>query len=192
MSGLAAEALRAQKGGWLILRGRTEEAFALFNLTEAGFWRSFAAIVLVAPVYLLAARLGIPAQGAASAQGRAVVGVALLTGVLVLALQWVSWPLLMVFVTRALGLSRHYARYIIIYNWSTVLIFLVQLPPVALYACGCLDQQGAAFFMLAVLAAVLYFRWRVARAGLEAPPATALMLVLMDLAVSMGINRLFL
>ncbi len=187
---IVSEAASALKGSLMILFSRGAVALPLFNLTEAGFWRSFAAFLLAAPVYLAAVRFGMPAQITTEAQ-RAVVGAVLIKSLAVLALQWIAWPLVMVPLARTLKLSRHYARYIIIYNWSTVIVLLMQLPPVMLYYFGKVTEQGAAFFMLVILGIVLYYRWRIARTGLEAPPLTAVMLVLMELVISLAIFRLF-
>ena len=131
-----------------------------------------------------------PAELDTDAQ-KAVVGAAMLKGLLVLALQWISWPIVMVFVARQLQLSQQYARYIIVYNWSTVLVLLIQVPPVLLYHYGLVSMQAAAFLMLFALGLVLYLRWQVARIALAAPALLAVMLVLLDMVISIGINRIF-
>ena len=182
------EAARGIIGSALLLRGQWAQGW--FNLTQAGFWRSFGAFLIAAPIYLWAARLGIPAEAGTAAQ-KAVVGAVLLKGLLMLALQWISWPLAMVFIARLLKLSRNYAPYIIAYNWSTVLVLLLQLPPVLLYHFGLVSSNGAAFFMLFALGLVLYLRWQAARLALGAPAMLAVALVLADMTISLGINRVF-
>ncbi len=185
------EAARSIIGSFHILRGRaTEDVWNWFNLTDAGFWRSFSAFIIAAPIYLAASRLGVPAELDTDAQ-KAVVGAAMLKGLFVLALQWISWPIVMVFVARQLKLSQQYARYIIVYNWSTVLVLLIQVPPVLLYHYGLVSMQAAAFLMLFALGLVLYLRWQVARIALAAPALLAVMLVLLDMVISIGINRIF-
>ncbi len=185
------EAWRAIVGSFHILRGRTGgDVWSWFNLTDSGFWRSFGAFVFAAPIYLWASRLGIPAEIETQAQ-KSVAGAALLEGLLVLALQWIAWPVVMVFVARALDLSREYGRYIIVYNWSTVLVLLMQVPPMALYHYGLVSQQGAGFLSIFSLAFALFLRWQTARIALSAPAMTAIMLVLLDMVISLGINRLF-
>ncbi len=185
-----AEALSSLKGSWLILRLKDDEALAHFNFSESGFWRSFSAFIPAALIYLLAARLGIPAQAQTDSQQAAILG-SLIAGVLNLALQWVAWPLVMVPAARILGLARRYGAYIIVYNWSSVLVLLVQVPPQALYYAGLIGKDAAGFFSLVLLVLILVYRWRIARLALEAPALIAAALVLLDMVISVAIFRLF-
>ncbi len=177
------EARRSIVASWLLFI-RDPSAYNRFNNTEAGFWRSFSAIVLVAPLYLYAT--GIEAR-LPEADSQANPG--LVWSALGLVLQWVGWPLIMVWVARLAGLSRHYARYIIAYNWSTVLVILVFLPPLILYDLGFLATGSTAVLSLIVLLASLYYRWYIALRALETTGVVAFALMLADVVLSVLISQ---
>lgn len=163
------------------------DAWKRFEVSLNGFWASFAAIVLIAPVYLFAAAIEPAAAGQAPAAVEVRSPWRLL---LILLVQWGLWPLIMYHVARHFDVTRNYIRYIIAYNWSSVIIAAIQAPPLILYAMAAIGLSGAAVLVLLALLVSLYFRFVVARDGLEvsAPMATAL--VLADLAISLAVNRL--
>lgn len=179
------EARSALYGSWLLLV-REPAAFGHFNNTEAGFWRSFSAIVLIAPLYLYAASVEVELPEAQS-QGSA----SLIGATIGLILQWITWPLAMAVIARFAGLTHTYARYIIVYNWSSVLVILALLPPLILLDLGILGQSPALFLSFVALMLSLYYRWFVAVAALETTGLVASALVLADVALSIGISRLF-
>jgi len=104
--------------------------------------------------------------------------------------QWFAWPLVMAIIARFAGLARNYARYIVVYNWSAILVMAIQMVPVLLLT------QGEALFGLATLvffviyAVVLYYRWYIAQTALDATPAMAWALVIGDLVLSIGVTKL--
>lgn len=179
------EARASLYGSWLLLI-RDPEAFRHFNNTEAGFWRSFSAIILIAPLYLYAALVQVELPDAPATEEPS--QVMLMIGLI---LQWIGWPLAMAIIARVAGLAQNYARYIIAYNWSSVLVILALLPPLILLDLGAVGPNVAVFLSFVVLLLSLYYRWYVAVAALETTGAVAAALVLADVVLSLGINRLF-
>lgn len=177
------EARQSLHASWLLLL-RDGTAYRLFNATEAGFWRSFSAIVLVAPLYLYAAALEARLPGVEQAP------TPVAWPLLGLMLQWAGWPLLMAGIAHAAGLSRHYARYIIAYNWSSVIVIAAFLPPLLFYDFGVAGAGLTAVLTLFVILASLYYRWYIAVTALEASGIVGLALVLADLVLSIAVNRL--
>lgn len=176
------EARRSLLASWLLLL-RRPQGYALYDLNETGFWRSFSAIFLVAPLYMWASRIeaGLPGQEAlAPSSGWDLFG---------LLLQWFGWPLIVAGLARLAGLTG-FVRYVVAYNWSSVLIMAAFLPPMLLYGAG-LVGAGAVFTLsLAVLLASLYYRWYVARTAFETQGVVAFALVLADLVLGIAVNRL--
>jgi hypothetical protein len=177
------EAWRSLHASWLLAM-HDPDAYAHFKNTEAGFWRSFSAIFIVAPLYLYAAT----AQ-ARFAGGEGAASPSLVWAAIGLVVQWIAWPLIMVLIARQAGLSRNYGRYIIAYNWSGVLIIAALMPPLLLMNLG-LAQGAAAILSFAVLIASLYYRWYIAVTALETTGLVAAALVASDVALSLGVNRL--
>ena len=98
------EALNSLSGAFALLM-RDEQGLEHFNLTADGFWRSFSAIVLVAPVYLFAA-----STDWSAAAGGNPAEFSALKSLLSLGVQWIVWPIVALFLMRALSCDKNYAR----------------------------------------------------------------------------------
>ncbi|NNE22444.1 MAG: hypothetical protein HKN11_07510 [Rhizobiales bacterium] len=180
------EALSSLRGSWRLFM-RDTGGFEDFDLSMRGFWRSFAVIIVVAPFYLYAViiqdGIQLPDQPPHETTSLNLAAAGLVV-------QWFAWPLVMAIIARFAGLAHNYARYIVVYNWSAVLVMAVQMVPILLLA------QGAAMFGLATVvffifyAVVLYYRWYIAHTALETTPAIAWALVLGDLVLSIGVTKL--
>ena len=179
------EARRSLYGSWLLLI-RNTEGYRQFVQTEAGFWRSFTAIVLVAPLYLYATTIQVDLPGEAGP----VAPPSLASAVLGLVLQWIGWPLAMVLIARYAGLQDGFARYIIAYNWSSVLVIALLMPPLFLLDLGIVGPGLAVFLSFLLMLVSLYYRWYVAQTAFETTGLIAMALVLADFVLSLLVNRL--
>ena len=158
---------------------RDTGAMAGFDISIAGFWRSFFAVVLVAPFYFLLLRLEYSLLPAAPALG----GFFFVKGLFFL-ISWAAYPLLMIPVTRMLGLGQYYVGFIIAYNWSAVIVILVLLPPFTLFGLQVISAGAAGFLNLLATMAVLYYRWFLTRTALVVSGGMALAFVFIDLLLS--------
>lgn len=179
------EARQSLTGSWLLLI-RNTEGYRYFAHSEAGFWRSFSAIVIIAPLYLYAASVEIELPG----DSDPVASPSLAAAMVGLVLQWVGWPLAMAIIARFAGLQHGFARYIIAYNWSSVLVIALLLPPLILLDLGLVGPGSALFLSFALMLVSLYYRWYVARTALETSGLIAMALVLADFVLSLAVNRL--
>ncbi len=177
----ADEIARHLQGAWLLARG-DRRGLDWFDLSVDGFWRSFSAALLAAPVYALVlleqyAAVGWPEQGwrAAFAEGVAYVG------------GWLAFPLAAVFLTRLLGLSGRYVTLVVAANWSAVLQvgFYAALLTVSLV----LPAGTRSPLLLGGTLLVLAYQWSVIRAALGTGAGTAVGLVLIDVLLGMMVNR---
>ena len=159
-----------------------------FNQTEAGFWRSFSAVIIVAPLFLYATDLQIGMESAEPGSDSPSSG--LNAAFVSLVVQWAAWPLVMMVIARYAGLAGKYSRYIIAYNWSSILVMAVQIAPIYLFAQGGNLAEFGSLMFLAALALVIYYRWYIAFTALETTGSIASALVLADLVISIGIARL--
>ncbi|MGI9464879.1 MAG: hypothetical protein ACR2OM_13110 [Aestuariivirgaceae bacterium] len=182
------EAQQAVIGSWRLLL-RDTGGYDDFDLSERGFWRSFSAIVPIAPLYLYAATIEIPDELTEEPSEQPETSLGLI--VFVLLVQWITWPLVMVFVARVAGFAHNYSRYIIAYNWSSILVLSAQMVPALMLAQGgSVAALGNLVFVL-FLFAVLYYHWYIALTALETTMSVAWTLVLADLVIGIGITRLF-
>jgi len=179
------EARLSLHGSWLLLI-RNTEGYRYFAQSEDGFWRSFSAIVIIAPLYLYATTVEIELPG----DSGPVASPSLAAAMVALVVQWIGWPLAMVPIARLAGLQHGYARYIIAYNWSSVMVIALMLPPLILLDIGLVASGPAIFLSFVLMMAAFYFRWYVARTALETTGIIAAGLVLGDFVLSLAVNRL--
>jgi hypothetical protein len=173
-------------GAWLVMLGRPEGLTRL-DLSIEGFWRSFAAIFLIAPF----AVLGLASQAELAEQladdptqtrnpGLGPEAVALL-------LDWVAFPLLLAAIARPLGISGRYIPFIVARNWGAVIIAALVSVIHAAHVVGLLPSPLASFLLLAAVAVALRFSYVIARTALAAPMAVALPVVLLEFLISLTI-----
>ncbi len=155
-----------------------------FNLTEDGFWRSFAAMLFVVPVFALAdfALRQDPEMSAAAVVSRKAVN---------LTLQWVAFVAVMLAVTRALKLSHNYMRFVTAYNWSSVIAVGLVLVPVLLYSLGVLGLQTTMFFGFFVFLGLVVYAWYVAREALDCSGFVAAGVVFLEYMMAVTIEQVF-
>ena len=174
------------RGSWRLFL-RDTGGFDDFDLSVNGFWRSFAVIIPIAPVYLYAIAvqtgLEVPGQPAPEPAAMDLTAMGLVA-------QWFAWPIVMAVVAHFAGLTTNYVRYIVVYNWSSILVMLAQLAPVLLLTLGPSFIGIGSILLFAVYALVLYYRWYIAQTSLETTSAMAWALVLGDLVLSIGIAKL--
>ena len=173
-----AEIRRSLEGVWRLARG-DRGGMSLLDLSVDGFWRSFAAALLVAPAYALVvvdqyANLGWPDAPVWTAVAEALSYVC----------GWVAFPIAAIFLTRLLGLSARYVPLVVANNWSAV----VQM---ALYAtvvlsARCCHPSCARWPCSWRRLTVLTYQWFVIRTALGTSGGTALGLVVHRRAVEHG------
>ena len=141
---------------------------------------------MIAPLYLYATSVEVELPDDLGAPDTPPLAAAMLG----LLLQWVGWPLAMVLVARLAGLQRGYARYIIAYNWSSVVVIALMMPPLILLDLGLVGPELAVLTSFVLLMVSLYYRWFVARTALETTGLIAMALVIADFVLSLAVTRL--
>lgn len=181
------EIISSLTGAWRLLM-HNASGHEMFTHTVGGFWRSFGVIAPFAVLYFFA--LSVEAQMMSGAQSGtsspAVINYPVMT--LALIIEWFSFPLLMAFLAKPLGVGARYASYIIAYNWSSFIIMALFTVPFALYSVGVLAAAPAMFINLGVTVYVLYYRFYVAQTALMTSVAVTSGLVAVDLLLSILIS----
>lgn len=167
--------------GVLLLARMDGGGMRLLDLSVDGFWKSFAGPALAAPAFALLlaeryVRTGLPAG----------LGVLVPVEVLSYLVGCLAFPLVAIPLTRLLGLGHRYVPLVVAVNWSTVPQVTVLLAAVLL--AGLLPGIGGLLLPLAGLATLAY-AWFVIRTSLETTGSIAFGLVVVDLLVSVALNR---
>lgn len=139
-----------------------------FDATVDGFWRSFQAAVIAAPIYLILVLLRTDEHPLSSDPVRAT-----LIEVIGYVIDWTAFPLAAWYLCRAFNCSNRYIGFVVAYNWANVLQMLAFLPIALLSATDLMPAALVSIIALAVTAAVIYYQYFITRTalGIEALPA---------------------
>ncbi|HIJ43401.1 MAG: hypothetical protein QF511_12760 [Rhodospirillales bacterium] len=154
-----------------------------FNITLEGFWRSFYAAVIIAPLFAVLLFMRFAAGEVAVHPMRFA-----FVEVIAYVISWVAFPLIMVTMAKMLDREKHYLGYITAYNWASVLQNGVYLPLAIMMMAGILPEQAANFFGLVVFALILAYAWFVTRVALDVSAIVAAGVVILDLLLSVFIS----
>jgi hypothetical protein len=186
------EIQRSLTAAWQIFLGRPD-AMRAFDTSNDGFWRSFQAIVLIAPLYALTAIADWRASLAAVLPDGELpfsAGAFWTSKVILLGLDWVTLPILLVALAGFLGIKQRYAAYIVARNWSTV-VAVAPFGAVALLdLLGLLPGDAVLIPSLVALVFALRLSYMVARTALAAPVEIAVGYVVFDFLVSLALVRI--
>jgi len=154
-----------------------------FNTTPDGFWRSFWAAALVAPMFALLLWIRYESEGMTVAPLRFA-----LLELVSYVVAWTLFPLLMFYLAQVVERERQYYGYMVAYNWSTVWQNLVYLPLAMVSEMGVLSFAAASTLSVAVLAAVFVYIWFITRTALQVNALVAAGIVAVDFLISIFLN----
>jgi hypothetical protein len=166
---LGEEAVRSIRAVLRLAR-RDESALGDFNVSLEGFWRSFCAAWIVAPLHFA---LSYYEYGLTVGQHGAGMTRYFLVDTVAYVLTWTLWPLLMFYATRRMGCGDRFVHYIVVYNWVQVPAMVLLMA--AVFGLGrLLGPGGAELIYYLVLGAILLFEWWLAMKTLQISPLAAL------------------
>ena len=184
-------------GAWRLAR-LDPSGMRFFSLTIEGFWRSFFAAVIVAPIYIYIrlirpiARVQMPQQplDAPVVEGEPPVdaGPNLVVDIGAYVVGWAAFPVLMILLARLLNLSGQYVSFIVAYNWANVVQWAVFGVAATIAAALGAETGLGVVLNLAALAAVLFYQWFVARTALLTSAYVAAGIVVIDVLLGLIIN----
>jgi hypothetical protein len=153
-----------------------------FEMTADGFFRSFWAIALAAPLYAYALLGTVRAFEAMPDAGGKSVSIGVFLGLHALNFLGGSIVFLvaMIPLSRLLELSGRYAAFAIAYNWGTLAIQAVAIIPVLAFGVGLINAADAVSFSLVVMGFGLYLRFASLSVTLNAPWPIAASLALTE------------
>ena len=161
------------------------QALAYFGDTAADFWRSFLAAAAVAPLFLLylVIRFFESETGGSFPTY-------LFAQMLAYAIAWLAFPLVMLYAAPVLQKEDRMVRYLVAYNWLSLIQNGVYLPVVMLGITDTLAQGLSNFLALIALIWVLGMTLFVTRKALEVPFGMAAVIVVTDLLLGVLIEVL--
>ena len=157
----------------------------VFDASITGFWRSFWAAAILAPL----AAVTILLEARSMEDGDEAMRFVLLQAVAYV-MNWVAFPLLMLRITGFLQCGHNYLRYIVAYNWFRLIEALIVYPLALLAATELVQVDAIAFFGLMAITLVMLYDWFIAKIALEVEGGTAAAIVLIAFLLSYLINGL--
>ena len=158
-------------GAWRLLhfdRG----GMAYFDVTVEGFWKSFFAAVLVAPGHVVLMAIHLADLEIAAGPLRLVLVEAITYVIL-----WTAFPLVMHYLTQAIGRAPEYIGFIVAFNWFSVVQTLISVPVATLTVAGLLPAVVLPLVGILLLA----YDWFITRTALDVSGLGATALVLLNL-----------
>jgi hypothetical protein len=147
-----------------------------FDRSPVGLWRSFRAILLCYPLFLIF--LGAQLAGA----GEDVDAVrTVIVDTIAYVIGWVAFPLALVPICDRLGRGEHYIDLVVAYNWSQILQYGYSLFILGLVVGTGIDDTIASLPMY-------LYEWYIVRVALEIGAMPAALIVLFDFALSMSVG----
>ena len=176
-----AELRAGLRGAWQLARG-DRGGLREFDESRRGVWVSFQAVILLCAVPTLATVvLGVTA-GQVSRSGW---GVILLVEAIGFVMRLAAFPLAMAPFCRWLDRDRQFVRFVVAYNWISVLQTAVYLAAAIL----ALAVPGGGFLLLAALLVTMLYEWFTVSAALEVAALPATAVVLLDFVISLLVSR---
>ena len=173
-------------GAWRLAR-LDPSGMRYFSLTIEGFWRSFFAAIVVAPIYIY---IRVIRPAAPVVEGAPPVDAApnLVVDIGAYIVGWVAFPVLMILLARLLNVSGQYVSFIVAYNWANVVQWALFGVAATIAAALGAETGLGAVLNLAALAAVLFYQWFIARTALMTSAYVAAGIVVIDVLLGLIIN----
>lgn len=175
-------AARGIAGAWRLAR-LDANGFRYFDLSESGFWKSFQAAAIAAPLFVLLILLRGEEHPLSDDPLRAI-----LIEAIGYAIGWTAYPLAAWYLATALGKGGRYIAYIVAYNWATALQIAAFVPLAALSGSGLLPGTAVVLLALLLTSAVIYYQLFIVRTALGIDVLPALGFVAIDLMLGLAID----
>ena len=155
------EVAQALYGAWRLARFDAS-GLDQFNNTVEGFWRSFYAMLVAAPFYVILVTLRLSSLETTNGPFQI-----FLIEVIAYVIGWFAYPFVMLYVVELLNRRDRYYRYVAAYNWATVLLIVLLTLISAVVDGLMLSLPSAAFLSIVIMLLVLGYWWFIARVGLD-------------------------
>ena len=158
---------------------------AYFDATVSGFWKSFFAAALVAPIYIVFVALDMSEQVYDAGPLRV-----FLIHLLTYSMSWTVFPVIVHPICQAIDRDEAYVPYIVALNWGMAIQFLVYLPVAIILWLGILPSALAVTLKLGIYGVLLGYEWFIARTALNVQPWPATGLVALNFMIGIILSTL--
>lgn len=190
-----AEIRQALTGAARLFSG-APDAMQFFDISAEGFWRSFRAIAVIAPLSAIISMVDYRVIEASLAPGEILDSSRYIwRQSLSVLLDWLALPVILGMLATFLRIRDTYAAFIVARNWSVVFMLIPFAGVSMLDGLGLLPGQAILFPTLIAIGIAFRTLYMAARMGLRASPDVAIGIVALDFLISllivMVIGRVF-
>jgi hypothetical protein len=181
-------AAQAIQGTLELFLGR-RDGMKRFDFSVEGFWQSFRAALYVLPLAaanaavehgLLLSEAALPDRSDASFIAARIVD---------FGLDWITMPILLALFASQLGIGKTFAPYIVLRNWTSILMAAPQTLISLLVGLGVLSLEFGAVLSLAVLGVMLRFHYQIIGLTLGKSVGFKIALVAADVVLSLVLDK---
>jgi hypothetical protein len=145
---------------------------AYFDRSIEGFWRSFRVALLIAPLYSIILPFELELIKPTAGWQHIMI-----TEILAYIVSWLLYPLVAYEICRLIDREAEYPGYIVVYNWSRMLIVTAQVLVWLPTLMGITAAETSNSLYRVVYVVFLIYLWFIARAALRIDPFSAIGLV---------------
>ena len=179
----APEVAKALYGAWRLARFDSS-GLDQFGDTAEACWRSFYAMLIAAPFYVILVALRLSELETTNGPIHI-----FLVEVIAYVIGWFAYPFIMLYVADLLDRRERYYRYIAAYNWATVLLIALLTMISAVVDGLQLSLPSAAFLSFVIMLLVLVYWWFIARVGLDINGRAAAFIAGFDFGLGIGLSK---
>jgi hypothetical protein len=155
-----------------------------FDRSIEGFWRSFRVALLIAPLYSIIIPLDLELIKPTAGWQHIMI-----TEILAYIVSWLLFPLVAYEICRLIRREAEYPGYIVVYNWSKMLLVsaqvLVWLPTLM----GVMTAETSHSLDRIVYLIFLIYLWFIARAALRLDPFSAIGMVFTSFVLTFALGK---
>jgi hypothetical protein len=155
-----------------------------FDRSIEGFWRSFRVALLIAPLYSIIIPLDLELIKPTAGWQHIMI-----TEILAYIVSWLLFPLVAYEICRLIGREAEYPGYIVVYNWSKMLLVsaqvLVWLPTLM----GVMAAETSHSLDRIVYLIFLIYLWFIARSALRLDPFSAIGMVFTSFVLTFALSK---
>ncbi len=171
------------------------KAIEYFDLSSDGFWKSFWAIAAMAPAFLLWAFFNMYGQTVEIQEG-VTISYPLLSETIFFLVALPFTAVVMIYFTKYMKISDHYASMVIAYNWTSAIVYLVMAVATVILLSGIISTQVSSIILLLLRVYFgFYVFWFVFKTSLQIGGFFAfgvvLFIKLLDASVQVIIFKIF-
>ena len=178
-TGLVQNFYRNLYGAWQLARFNPQ-GMTYLDYSPEGFWRSFSAILVSAPLYALLMAM----QPDVLEMNGQQLDIPMLVNVLKFIFILPLMAVVMLYLTRFMNVAQNYVPMVVAYNWASVIMLAILIPVFFLATSGIVGDTISSLMLLLTRVVLLMYLWFIFKTSLQISGWLAVGFVVFEIAFS--------